>query len=86
MLFVQIGILIVQIIVAVVSYLTLHRHRAIYGLSTAVLRMPKGSREDVDALKTEHIDSKLRGGKYTVLQIVERVDKDLEVILGQIKE
>ena len=81
------GILAAQIIIAVVSYLTLHRHRVVYGLSTAVLRLPKGSRDDVHALQTEHIDDKLRSAKYTVLQIVERpVDGDLEIILGQIKK
>jgi hypothetical protein len=81
------GILAAQIIIAVVSYLTLHRHRVVYGLSTAVLRLPKGSRDDVHALQTEHIDDKLRSAKYTVLQIVERpADGDLEIILGQIKK
>ena len=81
------GILAAQIIIAVVSYLTLHRHRVVYGLSTAVLRLPRGSRDDVHALQTEHIDDKLRSAKYTVLQIVERpVDGDLEIILGQIKK
>ena len=81
------GILAAQIIIAVVSYLTLHRHRVVYGLSTAVLRLPKGSRDDVNALQTKHIDDKLRSAKYTVLQIVERpVDGDLEIILGQIKK
>ena len=54
------GILAAQIIIAVVSYLTLHRHRVVYGLSTAVLRLPKGSRDDIYALQTEHIDDKLR--------------------------
>ena len=81
------GILAVQIIIAVVSYLTLHRHRVVYGLSTAVLRLPKGSGDDVHALQTEHIDDKLRSAKYTILQIVERpADGDLEIILGQIKK
>ena len=81
------GILAAQIIIAVVCYLTLHRHRVVYGLSTAVLRLPRGSRDDVHALQTEHIDDKLRSAKYTVLQIVERpVDGDLEIILGQIKK
>jgi hypothetical protein len=81
------GILAAQIIIAVVSYLTLHRHRVVYGLSTAVNRLPKGSRDDIYALQTEHIDDKLRSAKYTVLQIVERpADGDLEIILGQIRK
>lgn len=90
MVWISVGILIVQIIIAVVSYFTLYRHRVIYGLSTAVLRMPRGapgSPGEVGVLETEHIDRKLRSGKYTVLQIVERhVDKDLEIILGRIKK
>jgi len=46
-----------------------------------------GSPGEAMALKTEHIDEKLASGKYTVLQIVERdADKDLEIILGQIKK
>ena len=81
------GILSAQIIIAVISYLTLHRHRVVCGLSIAVLRLPKGSRDDVHAFQTEHIDDKLRSAKYTVLQIVERAaDGDLEIILGQIKK
>lgn len=81
------GILAAQIIIAVVSYLTLHRRRVVYGLGTAVLRLPKGSRDDIYALQTEHIDDKLRSAKYTVLQIVERpADGDLEIILGQIRK
>ena len=41
---------------------------------------------DVHALKIEHINKELISGKYTVLQLVERLDKDLEIILGQIKK
>jgi hypothetical protein len=49
--------------------------------------MPHGTLTDVYALRTEHIDKELKGGKYTILQIVERyADKDLEIILGQIKK
>ncbi len=87
MVWASVGLLVVQIIVAVVSYLTLHRHRAVYGIKTAVLRMPSGIKNDIYALRTEHIDKQLRGGKYTILQIVERyADKDLEIIFGQIKK
>jgi len=88
MLWISVGILIIQIIVALVSYLTVYRHRAIYGLKTAVLRMPHGTEIDgyVGLLNTDHIDRELIGGKYTVLQMVERVDKDLEIILGRIKK
>ncbi len=86
MLWASVGLLVVQIVVATVSYLTIHRHRAIYGIKTAVLRMPRGTRDDIHALETEHIDNQLRGGRYTILQIVERfADKDLEIIFGQIK-
>ena len=74
-------------LVALVSYLTIHRHRVVYSLSTAVLRPPEGSRDDVHAFQTEHIDKKLRSGKYNVLQILQRPDgRDFEIILGQIKK
>ena len=87
MIWVSVGILVVQIIVAVVAYLTIYRHRSIYGIKTAVLRMPHGIRNDIYAFDTSHIDEILKGGKYTILQIVERdADKDLEVIMGQIKQ
>jgi hypothetical protein len=87
MLWISVGILVVQILVAVVSYFTIYRHRAVYGIKTAVLRMPHGTATDVYALETEHIDKELQGGKYTILQIVERfADKDLEIIMGQIKK
>ena len=83
---ISIGILVAQVIVAVVSYCTLHRHQVAYGMGTPALRMPKGSLDDVHALETGHIDDKLKSGKYTVLQIIERhADKDLEIILGRIK-
>jgi len=80
----------VQIVVAAISYLTLYRHRVVCSIRTAKLIMPHGapgSPGEAMALKTEHIDEKLASGKYTVLQIVERdADKDLEIILGQIKK
>ena len=71
MIWISVGILAAQAIIAAVSYFTIHGHRVIYGISTAVLGMPKGSSNDVQALRTEHIDAKLKSGKYTVLQIVE---------------
>ena len=80
-------ILAVQAIVLLVSYLKLHRHRVVYGLRTAVLRLPKGSRDDVYALQTEHINNELGSGKYTVLSVAQRpIDGNLEIILGQIKK
>ena len=87
MLEISIGILVAQIVIAVVSYLTLHRHRVVYSIKTAVLRMPHGTSSDAYALQTDHIDKELRSGKSTILQIVERdADKDLEIILGRIKK
>ncbi len=83
----SVGILIAQIIFFIVTYFTAHRHRAIYAIKTAVLRMPHGTPADINALRTKHIDKELEQGKYTILQIVERdADKDLEIILGQIKK
>ena len=89
MVWISVGILIVQIGVAVISYLTLHRHRVVYAIKTAVLRMPQGTFSDTytGVLETDHIDKELRSGKYTILQIVERhADKDYEIILGRIKK
>ncbi|MFH1639294.1 MAG: hypothetical protein ABIB93_03155 [Chloroflexota bacterium] len=87
MIWVEVGILIAQIITAVVSYFTIYRHRAVYSIKTAVLRMPHGTSLDRDALETSHIDKLLKEGKFTILQIVERnADKDLEIIMGQIKK
>jgi hypothetical protein len=88
-LWISVGILLVQIAIAVVSYFTTYRHRVVYGIKTAVLRMPHGTPIDAYSpiLQTDHIDKELRGGKYTILQIIERdADKDLEIILGQIKK
>ncbi len=86
MVWISVCILVVQIVVALVSYFTLHRHRVVYGIKTAVLRMPSGTVSDVSALKTEHINNELKSGKYTILQLAERFDKDFEIILGQIKK
>jgi len=86
MIWVSISVLVVQIIVALVSYFTIHRHRVVFGITTAVLRMPHGNRSDEDALRTQHINKLLASGNYTVLYVVEReADKDLELILGKIK-
>ena len=86
MIWISAGILVAQIVIGVVSYITLHRHRVVYGLRTEVLRLPDGSRDDV-YINTEHITEKLNSEKYTVLQIVPRPNNtDLEVILGQIKK
>ncbi|MFC2007693.1 hypothetical protein ACFLVB_03755, partial [Chloroflexota bacterium] len=87
MIWISVGILIVQIIIAFVAYFTLYRHRVIYSIETDVLRMPKGTESDIHALRKEHINKRLQEGKYTILQIVERnSDKDLEIIYGQIKK
>jgi hypothetical protein len=84
---VSIGALIAQIIIAIVFYKTIYRHRVIYSIKTAVLRMPHGTGDNINVLDTKHIDKELRDGKYTILQIVERdADKDLEIILGRIKK
>jgi len=86
MIWVSVGLLIVQIVIAIVSYLTIYRHRVVYGIKTMVYRMPHGTQLDIYTQKTEHIDTVLKEGKYTILQIIERdSDKDLEIILGQIK-
>jgi len=80
-------ILVVQAVILLVSYLKLYRHRVVYGLSTAVLRLPRGTSDDIHALQTEHINDELGSGKYTVLSVVQRpLDGDLEIILGQIKK
>ena len=84
MIWVSISILIVQIIIAVVSYFTIYRHRVVFGITTEVLRMPHGGRDDEHALQTQQINQLLASGDYTVLQVVERqADKDLELILGR---
>ena len=79
-------ILLANVIIAITTYKTIYRHRVIYGVKTEVLRMPKGTDDDINALNTTNIDKKLQSGNYTILGIVERnADKDLEMILGLIK-
>ncbi len=78
--------IVVQVLIALFSYLTIHRYRAVYDIKTAVLRLPHGESFDKDALDTSHIDTILRTGKYTILQIVERPDKDLQVVMGRIRK
>jgi len=70
MVWISASILIAQIAIAAVTYFTVHHHRAIYDIKTAVLRMPHETPSDACAavLQTDHID------------------KDLEIILGQIKK
>ena len=87
MIWVSVLLLVAQIVIAIVSYLTIYRHRVVYGIKTMVYRMPHGTQLDKYAQNTEHIDTVLKEGKYTILQIIERdSDKDLEIVLGQIKK
>ena len=86
MIWIQAGILVVTAIIGLVTYLTAHRHRVIYGISTDVLRMPHGDLSDRFALETKHINKKLKSGEYTILQIVERPDDEWEIIYGRIKK
>ena len=83
MIWIQAGILVVTAIIGLVTYLTARRHRVIYAIDTDVLRAPRGEKGD---LNTEGINEKLKSGEYTILQIVERPDKEWEVIYGKIKE
>jgi hypothetical protein len=86
MIWIQCGILIVQIILVLVTYFTAYRHRVIYAIDTDVLRPPRGNLADKSALDTGHINKKLKSGAYTILQIVERPDKEWEIIYGKIKK
>ena len=80
-------ILIVQIVVAAVSYRTIHRNRAIYSLKTHVYRLPNGVDDFGDVCNPEQINKDLVSGKYTIVQVVHRpADSDLEIVLGQIKK
>lgn len=80
-------ILVVNIIVAIVAYKTVYRHRVIYSIKTKILRIPKGTIDDKHAYDTTQIDSELKKGIYTILGIVERpIDKELQIFLGQIKK
>jgi len=81
---IQLVILIANLIIVGLGYFKIYRHRVIYGINTEVLRMPRGNESD-KSITTEHINERLETGEYTVLQIVERPDKELEVILGQLK-
>ena len=86
MIWVQAGMLVATIIIALTTYLTAYRHRVIYAIDTDVLRTPRGNIDDKNALDTNNINKKLRSGAYTILQIVERPDHEWEIIYGQIKE
>jgi len=79
---ISLGILVVQGVLALLTYQRVYRHRSVYGIKTAVLRMPRGTKDDIHALDTSHIDAMLSDGRHTVLQVVERQDKDLEFIIG----
>ena len=83
----SVAILVAQVVVAVVSYLTVYRHRVIYSISTEVLALSTGDPTDPYLPGPGHINEKLRSSKYTVLQVVERFDKSgLVIVLGQIKK
>ena len=75
-----------QTVVLLIGYFKLYRHRVIYGIETDVLRMPHGEHLDRHALEKEHINEKLKNGEYTILEIVERPDHDLEIIYGQLRK
>ena len=85
MIWIEAGILVVTAIIGLVTYLTAYRHRVVYAIETDVLRMPHGEALDRHAVNKENINNRLKSGEYTILQIVERPDKDLEIIYGLIK-
>ena len=76
-----------QTIVLLTGYFKLCRNRVIYGIETDVLRAPGGEGEspDASALEKDHVNKRLRNGEYTILQIIQRPDKDWEIIYGRIK-
>ena len=85
---VQIGILIVQVVLVLltaVAYFTIYRHRVVYAIETDVLRAPHGTPMDRFALEKDHINKRLKKGEYTILQVIQRPDGDWEIIYGQIK-
>jgi len=58
MIWIQAALLVVTAIIGLVTYLTAHRHRVIYAISTDVLRPPRGNRDDKLALNISHINKK----------------------------
>ena len=83
---ISILILVFNIIVAIITYRTVYRHRVVFGIKTECLRMPNGTRADMKDYTTV-INDILNSGNYTILGMVERSsDKDMEIIFGQIKE
>ena len=47
--------------------------------------MPQGTHGDI-YINNDHFNEILNNGKYTILHIVERTDKDYEIVFGQIKK
>ena len=90
---IQIFILVAQVIVAVVfgliGYFKLYRHRVIYGIKRHSFHPPSfepSYPESATERELGEINKELVSGKYTILQMVARTEYDIEVYLGQVKK
>lgn len=72
----------------VVSILSWHKNRAIYGIERTTLRQVRGRADDVVVEKRiAEISKKLSTGNYSIIAINTReADGDFEIILGKIKK
>ena len=84
-------LVIIQIIIAWLTYQNVHRHRIIHEIKRYDYHTPSSSppflysnsqSEDYFA----QINNELKTGKFTILQMVARNEYDIDVYLGRIKE
>lgn len=80
---------ILGIIIGLVSYFKIHRHRVIYNIKRCSFHPPsfEPSYPESETQKAiDLINEDLVTGKYTILQMIALTEYDVEVYLGQIKK
>lgn len=86
---IQIAILIIQVVIAIISYFKIYRHRVVYGIKRYSFHPPTFE-PPYSAVETEkeisQVNEELVSGKYTILQMVARTECDIEVYLGQLRK
>ena len=77
--------MIISIISAVIAVISWRKSCVIYEIEELVIRKINGTRDHMDGRALPQLNEKLKTGKYTILDTLERNDGDWAVLLVRIK-
>jgi hypothetical protein len=77
--------LMLSVIAIIISIRSWVKSRAVYGVEREVIRQYDGSKNDLTK-NEDRFNEKLSSGKYTILATYERLDRNIEVLLGRLKK